>query len=198
MILQADVTLHRMIFVGDVELVHGSVRTEIWLRPFGRVHPGYLFAIQFDLDDVLVARDDDVVPFAGRFRYLLRGLHEIVQRAGIVVARSLRVIDRDLDAIEAHILALSRHQRVRPNEDAAVATLADFEVERQDVVFPGILVDHHVTAAFMRIDGTIFDRSLARLPAAGHPALQRFAVEEKDPAIGLFFRSQFVVGGADT
>ena len=83
---------------------------------------------------------------------------------------------------------------IGPDEDAAVAPLADLEVERQHEVAPGLLGDHHVAAATVRIDGPLLDRHLAGPPAAGLPAVQALAVEEQDPAVLLLLGRERIVG----
>ena len=57
-----------------------------------------------------------------------------------------RVVDGDLDAVEADVLAGPGRQRRGPDEDPAVALRADLEVEGQHEVLQGLLVDQHVVA----------------------------------------------------
>src|SRR5437764_14527742 len=47
----------------------------------------------------------------------------------------------------------------------------------------------------MRVDTAVLDRRLARLAVRGHPAVERLAVEEQDPALGFLLLGQLVVGG---
>src|SRR5262249_1008062 len=136
-----------------------------------------------------------MVPFPSRLLHLLRRLHEVVEGPGVVETGPVRVVDRHLDAVEPDVLARPRLERVSADEDAAVAPLADLVVARQDVILPHFLMDHHVAAAPVRVDAAVLDRRLARLLAAGHPPVERLAVEEEEPAVGLFLWAQLVVPG---
>lgn len=66
MVLQADVAASRMILVRDVELVRRAVGPNIRLRELVEVHVRHVLAIEHDVDQVLVARDLDVIPLADR------------------------------------------------------------------------------------------------------------------------------------
>ena len=83
-------------------------------------------------------------------------LEDVALKAGVVVARAVRVVDGDLEAVEADVLAGARLQGEGADEDAAVAALTDFEVEVEDEVAPRLVVDHHVAAALVRVDGAFF------------------------------------------
>src|SRR5262249_44345418 len=104
------------------------------------------------------------------------------------------VVDGYLDAIEADVLAGFGSQRKRADEDPAVASLADLEVERQFETGAGRLVDHHVAAAAVGVDALLLHRRPAGRAAAGLPALERLAVEEQDPALRFLLRRQLVIG----
>src|SRR5262249_21222289 len=128
------------------------------------------------------------VPFTNRFHRVFPWFHQIVDRPGVVVASVLAVEDLHLDSVIAHVLARPRRQRRGADEDAAVAALADLEIAGQDEIVPLLFMDHHVMAALVRVDAAVLDRPFAWLLVARHPAIERLAVEEQDPAFGLLFR----------
>ncbi len=128
MVLQADVAFAGMVLVGDVELVRRAVGPLVLLRPLIQVHVRHLLAVEFHVDQILVAGDDDVVPLSHRLHGVLLRRDEVVERAGIVQARAGGVIDGDFDAVEADIFPRTRRQGEGADEDAAVALRADLEI----------------------------------------------------------------------
>src|SRR5205814_1220258 len=105
-----------------------------------------------------------------------------VDRSRVMKTGGLRIVDGNLDSVKAHIFAGAGSEWKRADEDAAVALLADLEIERKLEVVMNLVVNQHVPAAFVRIDGPFLDRPLTGLLAAGHPALERLAVENQRPA----------------
>ncbi len=87
MVLQADVSLPRVILINHITLVSSTARTLIGLRPFVNVHPRNLFAIEFDREQVAVTRNQHMVPLAGRFHGVLGRPDQVIDRSGILKAR---------------------------------------------------------------------------------------------------------------
>src|SRR5262249_12566974 len=146
-------------------------RTAVGRGPLVEVHPVDQFAVELDGELRPIAGDDNLVPLAGRLHGVPGRFDQIVEGPGVVIAGRGCVVDGDLDAVIANVLARARYKRIRPDEDPAVAAFADLEVQRQYKVGPGFMVDHHVTAAAVRIDASVLDRHLARVAGAGLPAV---------------------------
>lgn len=180
--------------VGDVELMGGAVRPQVRFVEKAQIGFGHGFAVEQNGDVIFVAGDFDMVPFAGGFHGVFGGFDQVVNRAGVVEAGALGVVDGDFDAIKADVFAGARIQRGGADEDSTIAMGTDFEVENENEILPLLSMDEHVMAAFVRVESTVFDGSFAGLPGAGHPAFLGLAVKEEDPAGGFLGRGQLVVG----
>src|SRR6185436_5504932 len=110
MVLKTDVAALRVIPVRDIELVRAAVRALVRLRELAQVGGCDRLAVEHDLNTAPVHRDLDMIPFANGSDGVLLWLHEIVNGARVVVARARRVIDRNLDAVEANVLARTRRE----------------------------------------------------------------------------------------
>ena len=105
------------------------------------------------------------------------------------------VVDGDLEAVEADILARSRLEGKRADEDPAVALRAELELEGQLIVVERFFVDEHVVAG-VGIESPVLDMALReRLPLRAHPPGRRAAVEEELPAGSLLRRGELRIGG---
>src|SRR5689334_19356672 len=134
-----------------------------------------------------------MVPFPDRFHGVPCRLSEIVDRAGVVIAGAGSVIDGNLDAVEADIFAGARRERSGADKDAAVATFADLEIEREDEVGPLLRVDKHVVAALVWVEAILLDLRSWRLHVAGHPTRGGLSIKEQPPARGLLFWREDVI-----
>ena len=194
MVLQADIPESGMILVGDVELMFGTVGSVVGNRPLVQVHPRDNLPVKLDRKLWPVARDLHMVPLANGLHDVFRRFDQVVDRAGIVVAGRLGVVDRDLDAVEADILARPRREGMRQDKYATVAASTDLEIECEHKVRPDLTVNEHITTASMRIEAAIFDRYIARLAATGQPSIQALAVEQENPGGLLFVRAECLIG----
>ncbi len=195
-VLEADVAFARMILVDDVEFVVGAVRAFVGGGPLIEIRSSNLDVVHFDSDQVLIAGDFQVVPFALWFHRVLRRLHKIVESPSVVEVVGCCVVDGNFESVEAHILAFSRLQRKRTNEDAAVALGTNFEVQRQREVVVNLFVDQHVVAG-MGIQGAVRHVGcINRLFFGVEPAVGGLAIEQQDPTVGFFGGGEFIVSGA--
>ena len=106
-----------------------------------------------------------------------------------------RVIDGNLDPVEADILARPRFERPGADEDSAIALGADLELEGQLVILERPFEDEHVIAG-VRVEGPVLHMALGeRLPLRTHPPRRRAAVEEELPAGSLLRHGELIVGG---
>ena len=78
MVLQADVAVPRMRFVGDVEFVLCAVGPLVRFSEFVEVDGIDLLAVEDDGDIALVASDLDVVPLTGRLGGIDQDGREVV------------------------------------------------------------------------------------------------------------------------
>jgi hypothetical protein len=108
MILEPDISLTRVVLVGDVELVARAIRALVHVIPFVNVNAIRSLAIYIHFDQISVASDLDVVPLTDGFHRIVVGGDEVVNRARVVKAGRLRVVDGNLDPVEAHVLIGSR------------------------------------------------------------------------------------------
>ena len=100
----------------------------------------------------------------------------------------LGIVDGNLDTIKADILTRPWCKRICPDEDPAVAALADLEVKRKHEVSPGPLMNQHVATATVWVQAAVLDRAFTGLSIACLPTFRAFAVEEQDPASRSFRR----------
>ena len=70
-VLETDVAFARMILIDDVELVLGAIGAFVRHVPLIEVCPSHLNAVHFDVDQVSVAGNLHMVPFALRFHRVL-------------------------------------------------------------------------------------------------------------------------------
>ena len=112
----------RMVLPGRAsELVRGAIRTLVGFDPLIKIHPRHQFAVEFDADPRAVARDDGMVPLAGRLHGIAAGRHEVIEGAGVVQAGARRIVNRHFDTVEPDIVPRLDLDRKCPHEDAAVA-----------------------------------------------------------------------------
>ena len=173
--------------------MRAAVRTPVRFCEPAEVCDCNALAIEHDVNVAPVHRDLDVIPFADRFHGVFCRLHQVVNCARVVVARAHRIIDRDLDAIETHVLAGTRREGTRAHENTTVAALADFEVERKTEVFPLLRVHEHIVARFVWVKGAVLNRRARRRAVTVHPTGRGIAIEQQQPAVLLLRIGQFIV-----
>ena len=193
MVLQADVAVAGMVFVGDIKFVGASVGTLVGLDKFIEVTGCYLFAIQDHFNSTFVAGDFEVIPLADLLHGVSRRLDKVVKSTGIVIGGARRVIDRDFDAVPADVFSRRRCERGSAHKNPAIASFADLEVQREHKILPLLGVDKHVMAGLVRIQRPLFHGGSGRRPIAVHPALESLAVEEQQPAVLGFLPRQRVI-----
>ena len=196
-VLHANVPALGVIFISDVELVFSTVRTFVRLGELIQVRAYYLFTIEDDFNPTSVAGDLNMVPCTDRLHRLPGWLNEVVECAGIVVTRPGRVVDGNLDAIEPHVLSRPGGEGRSAHEDAAVATLADLKIEREEKVFPLLRVHEHVVAGFMGVKAAFLDRRARRSAITVHPARGALAVEQQQPTCATLGPGEGVVRRRD-
>lgn len=166
-----------MVLVRNVKFVLRAVRTMVGCRPLVEVHLVDTFTVQLDSEPGSVASDYHVVPLSRWLHGIFRRFDQIVERTRVVKKSSRGVIDGDFNTVEADILARPGSQWECPDEDTAIAALANPEIEREDKVGPNLLVNHHVTATAVRVQATILNRRLAGMTTAGLPPVQALTIE---------------------
>src|SRR5207237_4858769 len=109
--------------IGVLELVSRAVRVLVRGGPLTQVGLGDLLPVQHNAEDRAVARDLDLVPFAGGAGRVEAGSQNVVDRAAVMPLRlhpAQTVQDLDLDA------GVHRVLHVGPaDEDAAVDPRVD-------------------------------------------------------------------------
>jgi hypothetical protein len=163
MVLETDVPEARVGLVGNVKLVRRAIGPAVGLGPFVEVHASDSFPVQLDGNLGAVAGDHHVIPIADGLHGVFGRFHQVVNRPGINETGRLGVVDGDLDSVESDVLPRPRLERMSADENSAIAAFADLEIQCQHEVGPGLLVDHHVTSAAVRIDAPVFNGNLAGL-----------------------------------
>src|SRR5262245_60316805 len=107
-VLQANVTFARVIFVSNVELVSGTVGALVGLSPFVQIDTCHRFVIKYHGDQIPIASDLNMIPLSHGFHRVLGRFHEVVDGSGVMktCARS-RVVDGDLNSVEPYVLPWS-------------------------------------------------------------------------------------------
>src|SRR5262249_22081338 len=154
------------------ELVLRAVGPLVGLRPSVDIHPRHVFVVERHLDLVSIASDLKMIPLADGLHGIFGRRDEIIDRSSVLHARCRRVVDRDLDCVESHILSRPRLEWPRAHENAAVTPFADFEVERELEIVPNAFMNHHISTAFVRVYTTVLNWSHAGLATARLPSLE--------------------------
>ena len=132
MLLKADVPFALEILQRSVELVLRAVRVHSRSIPVVDVHVDDPDVVQIDCDDIVVAGQDNVVPFSCGLVGIDARRKQVVDGAAVVFDRlwtARHIIHLDLDTGLNGILDV-----IGTKEYAAVAALADLEFTVEDEI----------------------------------------------------------------
>src|ERR1041384_4661835 len=92
-----------MILERLIKFMSGTVGTFVGFGKQIQVRSSDRFTIEHNFDPIRDAGDINVVPLARRFHGVAGWLYEIVERARVVKARALGIVDGDFDSVVADV-----------------------------------------------------------------------------------------------
>ncbi len=186
MILESYISSARVVPIGDVKFVLTAIRPAVGECESGEVNMVDVCPVQYD-GELRVARGDlDLIPFTDGAHGVSCRLGKIIKSAGIVKPGIERIVDGDFQSIEANVFSGARCQRRSPDEYPAVAVRRDFEVKPEDKVRPFLLVNQHIVARTMWIQGSVVHGGARGRSIAVFPACVGVSVEQELPTLALF------------